>query len=175
VNGGPRPRRPLRTRGRSSAAALAGWLRRRRIEPNQISVASIAVAAGGAVCFVALPHVGDATQLGLLAAAAALVQLRLLANLMDGMLAIEGGSRKPGHSSTRSRTGSPTSSSSLQPGMPSRGSRGASRWDGQRRWPPSSLPTFGFSAAPSASRSTSADPWRSRIGWLSSRQRACSR
>jgi hypothetical protein len=38
VNGGPRPRRPLRTRGRSSAAARAGWLRRRRIEPNQISV-----------------------------------------------------------------------------------------------------------------------------------------
>lgn len=54
-------------------------------------MAGIVIAAGGAACFVALPHVGDAAQLGLLAAAAALVQLRLLANLMDGMLAIEGG------------------------------------------------------------------------------------
>ena len=86
-----RPRRPLRTRGRASAAALAGWLNRRRIEPNEISVASVAIAAGGAACFAALPHVGNAARLGLLAATAALVQLRLLANLMDGMLAIEGG------------------------------------------------------------------------------------
>ena len=49
-----RPRRPLRTRGRASAAALAGWLNRRRIEPNEISVASVAIAAGGAACFAAL-------------------------------------------------------------------------------------------------------------------------
>jgi phosphatidylglycerophosphate synthase len=87
----PRQRRPLRTRGRASAAALAGWLGRRQIKPNEISLASIAIAAGGAACFALLPHVGDAAQLGLLAVAAALIQLRLLANLMDGMLAIEGG------------------------------------------------------------------------------------
>lgn len=49
------------------------------------------IAAGGAACFIALPHVGHGAQLGLLVAAAALIQLRLLANLMDGMLAIEGG------------------------------------------------------------------------------------
>ena len=91
MNGEPRPRRPLQTRGRASAVALAGWLHRRHIEPNQISVASIVIAAGGAACFAALPHIGDAGQLGLLVAAATLVQLRLLANLMDGMLAIEEG------------------------------------------------------------------------------------
>jgi phosphatidylglycerophosphate synthase len=68
-----------------------GWLDRRRIEPNEISVASVVIAVGGAACFFALPHVGDAVRIALLAAAAALVQLRLLANLMDGMLAIEGG------------------------------------------------------------------------------------
>jgi phosphatidylglycerophosphate synthase len=51
------------------------------------------IAAGGAACFAALPRVGDAAQLGLLVAAATLVQLRLLANLMDGMLAIEEGRR----------------------------------------------------------------------------------
>ena len=91
----PRPRRPLRTRGRASAAALARWLRGRHVEPNAISLASIGVAAGAAACFAALPHVGNSAQLGLLAAAAALVQLRLLANLMDGMLAIEAGRQTP--------------------------------------------------------------------------------
>jgi phosphatidylglycerophosphate synthase len=91
----PRPRRPLRTRGRASSASLARWLRRRHVEPNQISLASIAIAAGAAACFAALPHAGNSAQLGLLAAAAALVQLRLLANLMDGMLAIEAGRQTP--------------------------------------------------------------------------------
>jgi phosphatidylglycerophosphate synthase len=95
LNVGPRPRRPLRTRGRSNAAALARWLRDRDVEPNGISLASIAVATGAAACFVALPHVGHSAQLGLLAIAAALVQLRLLANLMDGMLAIEAGRQTP--------------------------------------------------------------------------------
>ena len=74
---------------------MAAWLRRRRVEPNQISVASVAFAAGGAACLAALPHAGDAGKLSLLAAAAALVQLRLLSNLMDGMVAIEGGRQSP--------------------------------------------------------------------------------
>jgi phosphatidylglycerophosphate synthase len=91
LNGVARSRRPLRTRGRASAAALAGWLRRRSIQPNEISLGSVVIAAAGAACFVALPHVGDAAQLVLLAAIAVLIQLRLLANLMDGMLAIEEG------------------------------------------------------------------------------------
>jgi len=90
-----RPRRPLRTRSRSTAAALARWLSDRQVEPNGVSLASIAFAAGAAACFAALPHVGNWAQLGLLAAAAALVQLRLLANLMDGMLAIEAGRQTP--------------------------------------------------------------------------------
>ena len=42
------------------------------------------------MCLVALPHVGDAARLALLAGAAILIQVRLLANLMDGMVAIEG-------------------------------------------------------------------------------------
>jgi phosphatidylglycerophosphate synthase len=91
LNGVARSRRPLRTRGRASAAALAGWLRRRGIQPNEISLGSVVIAAAGAACFVALPYVGDTAQLALLAAIAVLIQLRLLANLMDGMLAIEEG------------------------------------------------------------------------------------
>lgn len=84
------PRRPLRTRGRPAARELAAWLLRRGVEPNHISVASVVVAAAGAVCLVALPHVDDAARLALLAGAATLIQVRLLANLMDGMVAIEG-------------------------------------------------------------------------------------
>ncbi len=42
------------------------------------------------MCLVALPHVDDAARLALLAGAATLIQIRLLANLMDGMVAIEG-------------------------------------------------------------------------------------
>jgi phosphatidylglycerophosphate synthase len=88
-------RRPLKTRGRAGPAALADWLRRRGVEPNQISVASIAFAAAGAACLIALPHVGDAARYALLVATAACIQLRLLANLLDGMVAIEGGRQTP--------------------------------------------------------------------------------
>jgi phosphatidylglycerophosphate synthase len=84
-------RRPLRTRGRPRPAALAAWLGRRGIEPNQISIASVLLAAGGAACLIALPRVADPARYGLLVAAAVLVQLRLLANLLDGLVAIEGG------------------------------------------------------------------------------------
>lgn len=84
-------RRPLKTRRRPAAAGLAKWLRRRGVEPNQISLASIVFAVAGAACLIALPHVGDAARLMLLPLAAFSIQLRLLANLMDGMVAVEGG------------------------------------------------------------------------------------
>ena len=84
-------RRPLKSRRRPTAAALAGWLRRRGVAPNAISLVSIVFALGGAACLIALPHVGDAARLGLLPLAALSIQLRLLANLMDGMVAVEGG------------------------------------------------------------------------------------
>jgi phosphatidylglycerophosphate synthase len=88
-------RRPLRTRSRPSATALAAALGRRGVRPNQISAASVLFAAAGAGCLGALPHVGEPARFVLLAAAAALVQFRLLANLMDGMVAVEGGRRTP--------------------------------------------------------------------------------
>jgi phosphatidylglycerophosphate synthase len=88
-------RRPLRTRSRAWAAALAAVLEGRGVRPNQISAAGVVFAAAGASCLAALPRVGEPARFVLLAAAAALVQLRLLANLMDGMVAIEGGRRTP--------------------------------------------------------------------------------
>jgi phosphatidylglycerophosphate synthase len=78
-------RRPLETRSRSWAQALARALIAARVTPNAISVASVLFAAAGAAALVYSPGV-----VGLVAAAAC-VQLRLLCNMLDGMVAIDGG------------------------------------------------------------------------------------
>jgi phosphatidylglycerophosphate synthase len=81
-------RRPLASRDTAWARRIASALARSSITPNQISVLSIAFAALGAAALV------DARPLALLAAAIS-VQLRLLCNLIDGMVAIEGGKQSP--------------------------------------------------------------------------------
>lgn len=59
--------------------------------PNQVSVASIVFACvAGDALFVAGERIGDSASLWLVVAAAG-IQLRLLCNLLDGLLAIEGG------------------------------------------------------------------------------------
>jgi phosphatidylglycerophosphate synthase len=88
-------RRPLKTRQRRWAAAIAGWLTRRRISPNAISLSSVATAALAGICFAAIPGRAAGWQIALLVAAAGLIQLRLLANLLDGMVALEGGLHTP--------------------------------------------------------------------------------
>lgn len=77
-------RRPLTSRSSSWAIFLANALIRARASPNTISVVSVFFASLGAYLLVCVPTVG-----GLLGAAAC-VQLRLLCNLLDGMVAIEG-------------------------------------------------------------------------------------
>jgi phosphatidylglycerophosphate synthase len=77
-------RRPLTSRSSSWAIFLANALIRARASPNAISVVSVVFASLGAYFLVCVPTVG-----GLLATAAC-VQLRLLCNLLDGMVAIEG-------------------------------------------------------------------------------------
>jgi phosphatidylglycerophosphate synthase len=90
-----RARRPLSTRRRPAAAALARRLARSGVRPNQISILSILFAAAGTACLIAVPHVGVTARLLLLPAAAVFIQLRLLANLIDGMIAVEEGRRTP--------------------------------------------------------------------------------
>lgn len=58
--------------------------------PNQVSVASLVFAALAAVAF-RNAGVGESSPAGWLVVAVAGIQLRLLCNLLDGMLAIEGG------------------------------------------------------------------------------------
>jgi len=72
----------------------AGWLVPRRASANGISLAGMGAALLAGGCFAAVPHLaGAAWALWLLGAA--LVQLRLLANLLDGMVAIGRGIASP--------------------------------------------------------------------------------
>ena len=82
-------RRPLTSRSARWAKALAKGLSNSAITPNQISVFSIGLAGCGAALLLGWP-----TPIGFLLAAAC-VQLRLLCNLLDGMVAIEGGKQSP--------------------------------------------------------------------------------
>lgn len=82
-------RRPLASRGTTWAQSLAAALARSRVTPNGISLASMVFAAAGAVLLLYWP-----TPIGLILCAAC-VQLRLLCNLLDGMVAVEGGKGTP--------------------------------------------------------------------------------
>lgn len=82
-------RRPLETRKAAWAKALARALVASAVTPNQISVLSIGFALLGAGLLAGWP-----TPAGFVLAAAC-VQLRLLCNLLDGMVAIEGGKQSP--------------------------------------------------------------------------------
>ena len=87
-------RRPLKIRSAHWARALLRGLLRMGIRPNQVSVMSVVFAAGSAACLLAIPYPGPSPALlGLLAAVG--IQLRLLCNLMDGMLAMEGSLKSP--------------------------------------------------------------------------------
>ena len=78
-------RRPLASRDTGWARGIAAALARSAVTPNQISVASVLFAAAGAASLAFWPSLA-----GLLLTALC-IQLRLLCNLFDGMVAIEGG------------------------------------------------------------------------------------
>jgi len=82
-------RRPLATRSAAWATALARALARTSLTPNQISLIGIGFACAGAALLWCWPAPWS------LIAAAACVQLRLLCNMLDGMVAIEGGKQSP--------------------------------------------------------------------------------
>lgn len=85
------PRRPLKTRERRWARALSRWLTRTGISPNLISVTSVFFATLAGLCLWLTAHTGGWSRAFLFLAAAACIQLRLLCNMLDGMVAIEGG------------------------------------------------------------------------------------
>ncbi len=85
----------MKTRQRAWARATGSWLATRQVRPNWISIAGVAAAGLGAVCLALVPHAGRPLQAALLLLAAGLVPLRLLANMLDGLVAVEGGLRSP--------------------------------------------------------------------------------
>jgi phosphatidylglycerophosphate synthase len=90
TEGAPGPdRRPIKTRSAWWAQAITRGLVRLGISPNQVSVASVAFALLGAV-FLSLEARGRGGP-WLFLGVAVCIQLRLLANMLDGLIAVEGG------------------------------------------------------------------------------------
>jgi phosphatidylglycerophosphate synthase len=85
------PRRPLKTRQRAWAQGLARLLTRAGIAPNAISIGSLVFATGAGLCLGLTSSATGSARQWLFLAAAACIQLRLLCNMLDGMVAIEGG------------------------------------------------------------------------------------
>lgn len=84
-------RRPLSSRDTGWARAVTGWLVKTSITPNQISIASMVAAAIAGLCFWSAGAAYGWQRAALFAAAALFCQVRLLCNLFDGLVAVEGG------------------------------------------------------------------------------------
>jgi phosphatidylglycerophosphate synthase len=87
----PVARRELATRRTSWATSLASLLATSGVTPNSVSIAGMAFAGTAAIELWLSGRTGAAARAGFLLLAAASVQLRLLCNLLDGMLAVEEG------------------------------------------------------------------------------------
>jgi phosphatidylglycerophosphate synthase len=87
----PENRRPLASRNTAWARRAAGWLVAKDITPNQISQLAMIFAALGFLAFAVSWLAGPILAGFLLLFAAACCQGRLICNLLDGMVAIEGG------------------------------------------------------------------------------------
>jgi len=82
-------RRPIKTRSAGWAKRLTDLLVKKDISPNEISVISMVFALTGAVVL----NIDTGIAGSILCAIA--IQLRLLCNLFDGMVAVEGGKQSP--------------------------------------------------------------------------------
>ncbi|NNN43380.1 MULTISPECIES: CDP-alcohol phosphatidyltransferase family protein [unclassified Vibrio] len=85
-------RRPLAVRELKVTKGIAIWLSRKQITPNQISLMSIAFALLG--CLILMIYRQMPASFWLILTAIC-IQARLLCNLFDGMVAVEGGKKTP--------------------------------------------------------------------------------
>jgi phosphatidylglycerophosphate synthase len=86
-------RRPLNARSWNIIQFSAKWLSRRKVTPNQISLASIIFAALSGLCLIYLPEAGTSATWLLSFMAAFSILCRALCNVFDGLVAIEGGKK----------------------------------------------------------------------------------
>ncbi|HET8708192.1 MAG TPA: CDP-alcohol phosphatidyltransferase family protein [Pseudomonadales bacterium] len=82
-------RRPIKSRSNQFIQRLSAWLAGRGFTPNSISIASMGFAASGSAALAWMP-----LQAGALICALG-VQLRLLCNVVDGIVAVEHGKKSP--------------------------------------------------------------------------------
>jgi phosphatidylglycerophosphate synthase len=88
-------RRPIPARSASWAILAARRLQRAGVRPNQVSVLGVVLAAVAAICLILAGRSEDGARIALLVVAAAAMPARLLCNMLDGMLAVEGGLKTP--------------------------------------------------------------------------------
>lgn len=84
-------RRPLKVREVGIVTKIARWLSAKSITPNHISILSIVFAALAAASFIATLYVEGWQKFVSYVLVALFIQGRLLCNLFDGLVAIEGG------------------------------------------------------------------------------------
>jgi len=84
-------RRFIRSRHTNLAMKMTKWLAERGFRPNQVSLLSIVFSLIAALCLARSPYYGNVIRFLLFASAAFFILMRLLCNLLDGMLAIEEG------------------------------------------------------------------------------------
>lgn len=89
-------RRAIPQRSTTWAAKLADMMAAVRLTPNRVSVGSVLFASLGAVAFLCSAWVSsDGARAAWLIVAAGCIPLRLLLNMLDGMLAVEKGMHTP--------------------------------------------------------------------------------
>lgn len=88
-------RRPIKTRGAAWVQGLARWLTDKGVTPNQISTASMVCAALAFALLYATQSAAVPLAAACFLGAALGIQLRLLCNLLDGIVAVEGGKSAP--------------------------------------------------------------------------------
>jgi phosphatidylglycerophosphate synthase len=88
-------RRPIKTRAAAWSQRLATALAKAQVSPDLISFTGIAFAVLGGACFALSGVMEGWPRLPLLFVGAACIQLRLLCNMLDGMVAVEHGKGSP--------------------------------------------------------------------------------
>jgi phosphatidylglycerophosphate synthase len=95
TDGAPLDRRPIAARNLKVFQHLAGWLARRGVSPNGISVAGMVAGVAAGLALAGTAHLEGLLERLAWLAGAGLIQLRLLANMLDGMVAVESGRVSP--------------------------------------------------------------------------------
>lgn len=84
-------RRPVGLRSAAWVQQLAQLLAKRRVKPNAVSLLSVVFAAAGGGLFIASQYYGIKGAAVLIALVPVAVALRGMCNLLDGLIAVEGG------------------------------------------------------------------------------------